>query len=58
MPEGLPSLTAVAEQRRVHDVRRHAAFHNHFNQERHFVSRDIYRERRLAVLAEWQRIAN
>ena len=35
----------------------HAAFHNHFNQERHLVSRDIYRERRSAALAEWQAVA-
>lgn len=32
----------------------HAAFHNHFNQERHLVSRDVYRERRSAALAEWR----
>ena len=32
----------------------HASVHNHFNQERHLVSRDIYRERRSAALAEWQ----
>jgi putative transposase len=32
----------------------HASFHNHFNQERHLVSRDIYKERRSAALAEWQ----
>ena len=35
----------------------HAAFHAHFNQERHLVSRDIYRERRSAALAEWQAVA-
>jgi putative transposase len=32
----------------------HASVHNHFNQERHLVSRDIYKERRFAALAEWQ----
>jgi len=32
----------------------HAAFHSHFNQERSLVSRQIYRERRSAALAEWQ----
>jgi len=31
----------------------HASVHNHFNQERHLVSRDIYEERRSAALAEW-----
>ena len=34
-------------------VSTHAAFHNHFNQERSLVSREIYRERRSAALAEW-----
>jgi putative transposase len=34
----------------------HANLHNHFNQERHLVSRDIYKERRSAVLAEWQSV--
>lgn len=32
----------------------HANVHNHFNLERHHVSRKIYKERRLAALAEWQ----
>jgi len=32
----------------------HASFHNHFNQERHLVSRDEYKARRLAALAEWR----
>ncbi len=32
----------------------HASFHNHFNQERHLVSREVYKERRSAALAEWQ----
>ena len=32
----------------------HASFHNHFNQERHLVSRDLYKERRSAALAEWR----
>jgi putative transposase len=32
----------------------HASFHNHFNQERKLVSRDLYKERRSAALAEWQ----
>ena len=34
----------------------HSAFHNYFNQERHLVSREIYRERRLAALAEWRQV--
>ena len=32
----------------------HANFHNHFNQERHLVSRQDYKLRRSAALAEWQ----
>ena len=32
----------------------HANFHNHFNQERHLVSRQEYKSRRSAALAEWQ----
>ena len=30
----------------------HGTVHNHFNQERHLISRDFYRERRSAALAE------
>ncbi|WP_054947542.1 IS6 family transposase [Novosphingobium sp. KN65.2] len=32
----------------------HASVHNHFAQERHLVSREIYKQRRSAALAEWQ----
>ena len=32
----------------------HASVHNHFSQERHLISRDLYRQRRSAALAEWQ----
>jgi putative transposase len=32
----------------------HASFHNHFNQERHLVSRDTYKNRRSAALVEWR----
>ena len=35
----------------------HASFHNHFNQERHLVDRDLYKERRSAALAEWRTLA-
>ena len=34
----------------------HASVHNLFNQERHLISRDIYRERRSAALAEWRAV--
>ena len=33
----------------------HAAFHNHFNQDRHLISRETYKAQRLAALAEWRR---
>ena len=35
----------------------HAAFHNHFNQERHLVSRNDYKVRRSAAMAEWEHVA-
>jgi putative transposase len=35
----------------------HAQVHNHFNQERHLVDRQSYRERRSAALAEWRNVA-
>jgi putative transposase len=34
----------------------HASFHNHFSQERHLVSRQQYRSRRSAALAEWKAV--
>jgi putative transposase len=35
----------------------HAQIHNHFNQERHLVTRQIYKQRRLAALEEWRALA-
>ena len=35
----------------------HASVHNHFSQERHLISRDLYRQRRSAALAEWRALA-
>ena len=32
----------------------HGTLHNHFSQDRHLISRDLYRERRSAALAEWR----
>ena len=37
-------------------IGRWANVHNHFNQERHLVDRQTYKDRRLALLAEWQSI--
>jgi putative transposase len=35
----------------------HAQLHNHFNQERHLVPRQVYKQRRSAALAEWSALA-
>jgi len=34
----------------------HGSVHNHFNQERHLISREVYKERRSAALAEWRAV--
>ena len=34
----------------------HASVHNHFSQERHLVSRQIYKQRRAAALAAWRTV--
>ena len=35
----------------------HAQVHNHFNQEHHLVSREVYKQRRTAALTEWCALA-
>jgi putative transposase len=35
----------------------HAQVHNHFNQERHLVTRQVYKKRRSVALAEWRALA-
>jgi len=35
----------------------HAEVHNHFNQERHLVTRQTYKQRRAGALAEWRALA-
>ena len=35
----------------------HAAFHKHFNQDRHLISRETYKAQRAAALAEWKSLA-
>lgn len=35
----------------------HSSVHNHFNQERHFYSRETFKENRNAALAEWRQLA-
>jgi len=49
---------AMARFRRMKTLQKfssvHAQVHNHFSQERHLVSRQIYKERRAAALAAWR----
>ena len=51
---------AMLRFRRMHTLQKfssvHASVHNHFNHERHLVSRDLYEERRSAAFAEWQAV--
>jgi putative transposase len=35
----------------------HAEVQNHFNQERHLVTRQVYKQRRAGALAEWRALA-
>jgi putative transposase len=35
----------------------HAQVHNHFNQERHLVTRRVYKQMRAGALAEWRALA-
>jgi putative transposase len=35
----------------------HAQVHNHFNNERHLVTRQVYKQRRIRALAEWRALA-
>lgn len=36
----------------------HATFHNHFNKDRHLVSRETYKAQRSAAMAEWKALAS
>ena len=51
---------AMARFRRMKTLQKftsvHASVHNHFSQERHLVSRQIYKERRAAALAAWRSV--
>jgi putative transposase len=35
----------------------HAQVHNHFNQEQHLITRQVYKQRRSIALAEWRALA-
>ena len=49
---------AMQRLRRMKTLQRfvatHASFHSHFSQKRHLVTRQEYRTRRSAALAEWR----
>ena len=51
---------AMARFRRMKTLQKftsvHASVHNHFAQERHLVSREVYKQRRSAALAEWRAV--
>ena len=51
---------AMERFRRMKTLQKFAAadstVHNHFNHERHLISRDLYRERRSAALAAWREV--
>ncbi len=49
---------AMLRFRRMKTLQTFASVHNHFNQERHLVSRETYKERRSAALAEWRAVAS
>ena len=36
----------------------HAAFHNHFNHDRHLIDRNTFKKRRSATMVEWRNLAS
>ena len=53
---------AMLRFRRMHTLQKfssvHASVHNHFNQERHLISRHDYKDQRFTALAEWRAVAS
>ena len=51
---------AMLRFRQMHTLQKfssvHASVHNHFNQERHLISRQDYKAQRSAALAEWRAV--
>ena len=47
----------MLEFRSMKTFQKFVAVHSHIYSERHFVSRQIYKQRRSAALAEWRAIA-
>ena len=48
---------ALSKREDVAEISVHAQVHNHFNQERHLVTRQVYKQRRSAALTEWRALA-
>ena len=51
---------AMLRFRQMHTLQKfrsvHASVHNHFNQERHLISRQVYKARHSAALEEWREV--
>src|SRR5471030_1786271 len=47
---------AMSRFRRMKTLQKFASVHNLFNRERHLISREQYRDRRTAALAEWRAV--
>ena len=51
---------AMLRFRRMHTLQKfssvHASVHNHFNQERHLISRQDYKAQRSAAFSEWRAV--
>ena len=60
IPENLDStiltLPILGISARVQFAAAHASIHNHFHQDRHLNSRDIFKQNRAAALAEWREL--
>ena len=48
---------AMQRFRSMKTLQNHAQVHNHFNQERHLVTRQVYKQMRAGALAEWRALA-
>jgi hypothetical protein len=62
LPPGLLSLSPELQRfRSMKTLQKfssvHAQVHNHFNHERHLITRQVYKQRRSATLAEWRALA-
>ena len=52
------AMLRVRQKRKLHKCSSvHAVLHNHFNQDRHLISRDDFKARRSAAFAEWKTLS-